>query len=104
MKKVRDESTNDIVFAIDERLLYVNHLSIEIRVDTLTDKEILDSAELRDGKYFYTVTNDIKLPYEKEELIEHVSKLRRIVRARITCDYGYSNDSNNIGVGIIIDY
>lgn len=103
MKKVRDETVNNIVFAIDERLLYVNHVNVEIRVDPLTDKEIIESAEHRDGKYFYTVTNDIKLPYNKEELIEHVSKLRRIIRARITCDYGYSTDSN-IGVGIIIEY
>ena len=104
MKKIRDEATNDIVFAIDDRLLYVNHVKVEITVDMLTPKEILDSAEQREGKYFYTVTNDIKLPYDKDELIEHVSKLRRIIRVRLRCEYGYSADSDKIGVGIEIEY
>jgi len=104
MNKIRDEAANDIVFAIDDRLLYVNHVNVEITVDMLTPEEILNSAEQREGKYFYTVTNDIKLPYDKDELIDHVSKLRRIIRGRISCEYGYRADSDKIGVGITIEY
>lgn len=104
MRQIRDDGVNNIVFAIDDRLLYVGNLNVEITVDHLTTEEILNSAEKQGEKYLYVITNDIKLPFEKEELIDYVSKLRRIIRAGIKAEYGYRSNIEKIGIGIEIEY
>ena len=53
------------------------------------------------GEIEFNVTNDIYIPFERDELIEHVHRIRKKVFLYATVHYRL--DSDNIGAGIEIN-
>lgn len=103
MKKVKADGINDRVFAVNRSCLFIELEDVDVNIDNLTEQEMIESARIDEhGKYLYNITNDIFLPFEKEELIEYLSNARKIVKVSFDINYGLCCDMPYIGAGIII--
>lgn len=105
MNQIKVDGINNIVLAIDSSSFFLNLIDVEVRIDKLTEEEMLQDATLNDeGKYLHNITNDIYLPFEKEELIEYLSSAKRIIKISLNLEYGFNCNEivSNIGVGIKI--
>jgi hypothetical protein len=105
MKQIKSDRINDIILAINSKLFYFNLIDIEVRVDKLTEDEMLDSASItEEGKYLFNITNEIFLTCEKNELIEYLSNAWRKIVVYIKIEYGFTSidPDSMIGVGVKI--
>jgi hypothetical protein len=104
MFQIKSDMINNIVIAIDSSELFVHLLNVEIRIEKFSEEEILKNAKMNEeGKYLYNITNDIYLPFEKEELIKYFSHARRRIIVATNIEYGFNHDDAKIGVGIQIN-
>lgn len=102
MNKVKADGMSNIILAINSRSLYLNLLDINVRIEKLTESEIIDGLETdQDGKYLYTITNDISLPFTKDELIDYLSNAKRVISVDMVIEYGYKDNGCGVGINII---
>lgn len=95
---ISSEGLNNVIIAIASSRFYFKVKKVSVSVDRLTETEILNSAKERDdGMYDYNVCNDNMLTYTREELIQYLSKARRMVRIKLVIEYGFDK-INKAGV------
>ena len=72
---------------------------LEIEFNDLTQKEIEQMCKKTDdGKLEFKVSNDIYIPFERDELEQHVHRIRKKIRLYATIKSCLK--SNKVGAGI----
>lgn len=89
------------LYALQTSLANISIERIHIELRDYTFEEILQGrATDDDGNFLYNVTNDIYLPFLKEELIPHIKNTRK--RLTISIDVNYKFKSDKIGGGLVL--
>ena len=80
------------------------HFSIEnIRISYANEEveSILAHCEMReDGKYLLNITNDIFIPFSRDDLIKHVHDTEKVLT--LSADIKYRIRADKVGAGIEI--
>jgi hypothetical protein len=88
---IRDLYCRDEYFFIDPSQTRVDFCRFNVVIRDLTFSEIMNSCEMdEEGKILYNVTNDIYLPFEKEEIVDHMHRTRKMIEI-------YADLLNNTG-------
>ena len=99
-KGIKKESLLNIpneFFFIDVPLTDIRISGFEVIIRELTPDEIMDSCKKDDdGNLLYNVTNDIYLPFEQNELFEHIQRIRRMIEVNVIL----INDTGSKKVGV----
>lgn len=101
--KIKFPSINNIV-VLDKSKLSLKDLNCSIEIEDVDFDKFIKTQEVtinKDGKYLYNITNSIFLPFEKDELREHIKNTRKNIKCVIKYKYDYQGDK--IGAGIIFD-
>jgi len=89
------------LYALQTSLVNISIECIHINLRDYTVEEIMQARTTdNNGNFLYNVTNDIYLPFSKEELIPHVKNTRKILT--ISIDVNYKFQSDKIGGGLVL--
>ena len=89
------------LFILNSKLINFKCTNIKVEFEDLNNEEIEKDCKVDEtGTVFYNVTNDIYIPFEKEELFEHVRRIKKNVR--IYLEYAYAVDGI-VGAGVHIE-
>ena len=101
MMKIPYPDGNNNFYIINHKLVHCSFSDFEIRLKDFTQQEIEEMCKTNEkGEIEFSVTKDIYIPFERDELIEHVHRIRKKVFLYATVHYRL--DSDNIGAGIEI--
>lgn len=101
MHQVKLDGMNNIILAIDSEAVYFNLIDIDIKIDNLTEKEMFHNIKVEEDKYIYNITNDIFLPFTKDELKRYLSLSKRKIKVRLILEYAFKNEC---GVGLFFSH
>ena len=89
-------------FFVDVSLTNVSICDFKVKVRDLTSEEIMDRCEVNDrGELLYNVTNNLILPFTKEDLFNHIRRTMKIVE--IYMDVVSDKTGDKGGLHIIVD-
>lgn len=100
--KIQSNGCKNVIITIQSERFYFNIKQLNIKITKLSLDECSEKIKQDEvGNYQYNVTNDIYLPFKKNELIQYLadSKCRILVDADV--EYGFSDEI--IGAGIFIN-
>lgn len=101
MEKITTSFGYNQMYIIDSSAFCFNVSNITVEFENLSEEEIEGQCRKdEDGKLMYNVTNDIYIPFEKEELKEHLNRI--IKKVKINATVAYKTTKNVIGAGIEI--
>lgn len=101
MKKIPYADGNNNFYIIDHRLVHCGFSDFEVKLEDLSQQEIDSMCKINEkGEIEFNVANDIYIPFEQEELIEHVRRIRK--KVSLCANIHYKLDSDNVGAGIEI--
>lgn len=102
--KIRANSTNHLIIALDSSLVHIDIKNITVNICKLSEAEILESVERieQEDEFLVNITNDIKLPFSAELLMQYYENSKR--KMTITMEMAYTILKNKIGAGIFFDY
>ena len=101
MEKITYSFGYNQMFIMDRSAYYFNISNISVEFEDLNEEEIESQCiKDEDGKLMYNVTNDIYIPFEKEELTEHIHRI--IKKVKINATVTYKITKNKVGAGIEI--
>ena len=101
MNNVNFSSGYSQIYILDSTSIQFRYFNMRIEFENLTEAEIDEKCKIdENGNLMYNVTNDIYIPFEKEELTEHVHRTYK--KARIYIDISYKVDGI-VGAGMIIE-
>lgn len=102
IRTIKDFYCRDEFFFIAPLLSAVNICNFRVVVRDLTLEEIMNDCEVdEEGNILYNVTNDLYLPFEKEELIKHLHRTRKIIE--IYADMTNDSEGTTAGLHFIIE-
>ena len=102
IKTIRDLYCRDEYYFIDPSITAVTICNFRVVVRNLTLEEIMDNCEVdEEGNILYNVTNDLYLPFEKEELVKHLHRTRKIIE--IYADIANDSKDTTAGLHFIIE-
>ncbi|WP_371381436.1 hypothetical protein [Sporomusa aerivorans] len=105
MFKIKAEGFDNLLLTIDSSKFYVHLLDIKIFLEKIPEDDILEMAKLNsEGEYLYNITNDIYLPFKKDELIRYVTNTRRYIVVEVALEYGFIDETSNIGISFEITH
>lgn len=88
-------------FVIDSKRVAFAVENISINFSNESEKDILERCEMcEDGRYLYNITNDIYIPFSKDELISYIHNTEKVIT--IVADLKYRARTKNVGAGIEI--
>ena len=103
MAKIKLPDNANGCYLMDSTLVRFLLHDIEVKFEDLTWEEIeQDCNKTDDGKFEFKVTNNLYVPFEKEELQEHFAKTRK--KLLVYGSIKYKQPSSSVGVGIEIVY
>ncbi len=92
------------LYALQTSLANISIERIHIDLRDYTVEEIMQARTTDDdGNFLYNVTNDIYLPFSKEELIPHIKNTRKILTISIDVNYKFKSDKIGGGLVLILD-
>lgn len=101
MVKITYPDGNNSFYIINHKLVHCSFSDFEIRLEDFTQQEIEEMCKTNvRGEIEFNVTNDIYIPFERDELIEHIHRIRK--KVFLYANIHYRLDSDNIGAGIEI--
>lgn len=101
MEHIKFSGGYNSFFIIDGRKVEFIIHNIRVEYSDVPEDTILKKCELRDdGKYFYNITNDIYIPFEKHEVVQYVQNTEKIIK--VLADITYRLPNGKIGAGIKI--
>lgn len=99
--KIKSRSVSNFIVAVDSKRLYMNINNISVEIIKLDIEEVCSSLQKDEkGNYLYVVTNNIDIPFTKEELKIYLDNTRRKIEVTVDIEYAFKEES--IGVGIFI--
>ncbi len=99
MKKVKYPGGYNFSFIFDSTMIEISLDNIEVEYKDLSWEEIEEKCKiLDDGQITYNVTNDLYIPFEKDELIKHITNTKK--RVLIYADIKYRISGEKVGAGI----
>ncbi len=88
-------------FIIDGQKIEFSIQNIRVEYSDVPAETILRKCEQRgDGKYYYNITNDIYIPFEKHEIVQYVQNTQKVIKLLV--DISYRIPDTRIGAGIQI--
>ena len=101
--KIQDNNCNNCIITIDSSKFYFNITNISLDIKNKNIDEVCNELERNDkNQYFYNITNDIYIPFTKDELKTYLdNKIRDIF---IKVDMEYSFEQEKIGAGIFLEF
>lgn len=101
MVKITYPDGNNNFYIINHKLVHCSFSDFEIRLEDFTQQEIEEMCKTNvRGEIEFNVTNDIYIPFERDELIKHIHRIRK--KVFLYANIHYRLDSDNIGAGIEI--
>ena len=95
--KIKFKGGQNLLFALDHSKLFLDVCNLDISLNNPNTEEILNKLDKNDeGQFLFHETNDIFLPFEKEQLINHLNKTQR--ELVIAIDFNYKTLGDKIGV------
>ena len=103
MKKIKYPGGYNLYFILDSTLFQISITNIRIKYEDLTWDEITESCKMTDeNTVSYNVTNNIFIPFEKSELIKHITNTKK--KLLVYADIKYRTKADKIGAGIEITF
>ena len=88
-------------FILDGKKIEFCINNIRIEYADVEEGAILNKCQQRDdGKYYYNITNDIYIPFEKDEVVQYVQNTQKVIK--VLADVSYRLPDAKIGAGIQI--
>ena len=104
MKHVKYPDGYNNFYIINHSLVHCVISDFEIEFNDLSQKEIEQMCKKTDdGKLEFNVTNDIYIPFEQDELNEHVHRIRKKIRLYATIKSHLKSDKVGAGIHVIFD-
>lgn len=98
----KNDGYNEI-YLLDSNLIHFKLSNIVIKFQDYSEDDFdLIGVKLKNEKYLYNIANDIYIPFEHEELIEHIHRTRKNIM--IYADIEYKLFSDIVGTGIEITF
>ena len=100
MEHIKFSGGYNSYFIIDgKKIEFIIH-NIRVEYSDVDEDTILKKCDQRDGKYYYNITNDIYIPFEKDEVVQYVQNTQKVIK--ILADITYRVPDKKIGAGIQI--
>ncbi|MBP2027301.1 hypothetical protein J2Z35_001095 [Acetoanaerobium pronyense] len=86
--KIKTPQSSNIVVAIDSNEILINFTKCEIEIKDINLEEKFEKLEKDDkGRLLYNITNDIIIPFEREELQSLISDTQKEISLKIEYQY-----------------
>ena len=104
MNRIIFPDGNNRFYLIDHRLVhcYLSDISVEF-IDLSYDEIEKECKKDDSGRILYNITNDIYIPFDKEELEEHVQRIMKKIRVNAQIHYVIERDIVGGGIQIVSD-
>lgn len=103
-KQIRFPEGYNNFYIIDHKLVHCNLSDFSVEFSDLSKKDIEEMCKTDEtGKLMYNVTNDIYIPFDQNELEEHIHRIRKKIRLYAQIHYRIESDKVGAGVQIIFD-
>lgn len=104
MKQVKYPDGYNNFYIINHSLVHCVISDLEIEFNDLTQKEIEQMCKKADdGKLEFKVSSDIYIPFERDELEEHVHRIRKKIRLYATIKSYLKSNKVGAGIHVIFD-
>lgn len=101
--KIKAQGFNNLIVAISSKKVYIKLTDISVEIKDINFEEYCKDMDQNDkGEYMYNVTNDIYIPFTKEELKEYIANSQKYIFIKANIEYGI--DNGDIGFGIFIKH
>lgn len=94
-KMITGYSCTDYSVVLNKNQISINLEKTTVKIKKFTKEEINQAIKEKEGRYFVLITNDIELPYTKEQAEEYVYKKYRYVTVDVELDIEYIGE--NVG-------
>lgn len=104
MKQVKYPEGYNNFYIINHSLVHCVISDLEIEFNDLSQKEIEQMCKKTvDGKLEFKVSNDIYIPFERDELEEHVHRIRKKIRLYATIKSRLKSDKVGAGINVVFE-
>ena len=101
MRRLEYPSGYNTYFIIDSKRVAFTVENVAIDFSNEPEKDILERCEMcEDGRYLYNITNDIYIPFTKDELVSYIHNTEKVIT--VVADLKYRARTNKVGAGIEI--
>lgn len=99
MRKVKFPGGYNFYFILDSTKIEISLENIKVEYEDLTWEQIENRCKMtEDGQITYNVTNDLYVPFEKDELLKHITNTKK--KVLVYADIKYRISGEKVGTGI----
>lgn len=99
--KLKSLHSQNCIITIDSSKFYFNIKNVTVEIKKIDIDEACEKLKLnKNGEYLYNITNDIYIPFTKDELKTYLDNKRRNIIIKADIEYGF--EGSHIGCGIFL--
>ncbi|KJU71145.1 hypothetical protein [Clostridium baratii] len=99
--KLKSSYSKDCIITIDSSKFYFNINNILVEIKNMDIDEVCKELNLNEnGEYLYNITNDIYIPFTKDELKIYLDNKKRNITIKADIEYSFKDEY--IGSGIFL--
>lgn len=99
--KLKSSNSKNCIITIDSSKFYFNVNKVLVQIKNIDIDEVCKELDLNEnGEYLYNITNDIYIPFTKDELKIYLDNKKRNVTINAEIEYGFKDEY--IGSGIFL--
>ena len=104
MYKIDNQFDHNTLLLLNSQMIHFRFSNVSFNINDCSPDDFDDlHIDFKDGKYYYSrYSNVMKVPFEKDELLEYLNKTKKVLKLSFDIDYAVKNDI--VGCGIIIEY
>ena len=104
MYKIDNQFDHNTLLLLNSQMIHFRFSNVFFNIKDCSPDDFDElRIDFKDGKYYYSrYSNVMKVPFEKDELLEYLNKSRKVLKLSFDIDYAVKNDI--VGCGIMIEY